>query len=154
MELIEAAKAGDAGTIQRLLAADAAEIDALGDDGFSALHYAAFQGGAAATRALLAGGANPNVVAANATRVRPLHSAAAARDAESAELLLDAGADPDARQQLGYTALHAAAHHDDEAMAALLLRHGADPSLRNEQGADARGIARARESAAVLALLG
>ena len=154
MELVEAAKTGDAGAIERLLAVDAAQVDALGEDGFSALHYAAFQGGAAATKALLAGGANPNVVADNEMRVRPLHSAAAARDVASAELLLDAGADPDARQQLGYTALHAAAHNDDEAMAALLLRHGADPTLRIDQGADARGIAQARESTAVLALLG
>jgi ankyrin repeat protein len=154
MELIEAAKAGDAGTIERLLAADPGQVDALGDDGFSALHYAAFQGGAAATKALLAGGANANIVADNEMRVRPLHSAAAVRDVASAELLLDAGADPDARQQLGYTALHAAAHNDDEALATLLLRHGADPALRNDQGADARGIAQARESTAVLALLG
>jgi ankyrin repeat protein len=154
MELIEAAKEGDAATIARLLGEDAGQVDALGGDGFSALHYAAFQGGAAATRALLAGGANPNVVADNEMRVRPLHSAAAARDVDSAELLLDAGADVDARQQLGFTALHAAAHHDDEAMAVLLLRHGADPALRTEQGADARGIAQARESTAVLALLG
>jgi ankyrin repeat protein len=154
MELIEAAKVGDAATIERLLATDEGDVDALGEDGFAALHYAAFQGGAEATRALLAGGADPNIVARNTLRVRPLHSAAAVRDVASAELLLDAGAEPDARQQLGYTALHAAAHNDDEALAVLLLRHGADPSLRNEQGATARSIAEARESTAVLALLG
>ncbi|HZB74883.1 MAG TPA: ankyrin repeat domain-containing protein [Solirubrobacteraceae bacterium] len=154
MELIEAAKAGDAATIVRLLATDEGEVDALGEDGFAALHYAAFQGGAAATRALLEGGADPNIVARNTMLVRPLHSAAAVRDVASAELLLDAGAEPDARQQLGYTALHAAAQNDDEALAVLLLRHGADPSLRNEQGATARSIAEAHESTAVLALLG
>ena len=75
--------------------------------------------------------------------MRPLHSAAAAGDAESARLLLEAGADPDARQAGGFTALQAAAQRDDEALAALLLRHGADPALRNDEGADAEGIARA-----------
>ena len=154
MRLIEAAKTGDAAGIAQGLAAEPGEVDALGADGFAALHYAAFQGGAAATRALLDGGANPNVVAENEMRVRPLHSAAAARDVASAQLLLEAGADPDARQQLGYTALHAAAQHDDDALAALLLRHGADPGLRNEQGATARSIAEANEATAVLALLG
>ncbi|MBA3406561.1 MAG: hypothetical protein H0U06_00640 [Solirubrobacterales bacterium] len=58
-------------------------------------------------------------------------------------MLLDACADPDARQAGGVTALHATAQHDDDALAALLLRHGADPSLRNDNGADAEGIARA-----------
>jgi len=154
MELIEAAKEGDAAAIARRLATEPGEVDTLGDDGFAALHYAAFQGGAAATRALLEGGANANVVARNEMRVRPLHSAAAVRDVASAQLLLEAGADPDARQQLGFTALHAAAHNDDEALAALLLRHGADPALRNDQGATARSIAEARESTAVAALLG
>ena len=122
-------------------------------DGFTALHYACFFGGAAATAVLLEAGADPSAAADNPSRVRPLHSAAAARDAESARLLLEAGADPDARQEGGFTALHAAAQHDDDALATLLLRHGADPALRNDQGADAEGIARARGSTAVLALL-
>ena len=123
-------------------------------DGFTALHYASFFGGAPAVAVLLEAGADPHVPADNPSHVRPLHSAAAARDAEAARLLLDAGADPDAQQAGGFTALQAAAQHDDEATAAELLRHGADPSVRNEQGADAAGLARASESAAVLALLG
>jgi ankyrin repeat protein len=76
--------------------------------------------------------------------VRPLHSAAAVRDAEAIRLLLEAGADPNAKEAAGFTPLHAAAHHDDEASAALLLRYGAD----------AVAIARAQGSDAVLALLG
>jgi ankyrin repeat protein len=86
--------------------------------------------------------------------VRPLHSAAATRDAESARLLLEAGADPDARQAGGFTALQAAAHHDDDALAGLLLHHGADRGLRNDDGADAEALARANGSVSVLALLG
>ena len=123
-------------------------------DGYTALHYACFFGGAGATAVLLEAGADAGAEAENPSRVRPLHSAAAARDAESVRLLLEAGADPDARQAGGYTALHAAAQHDDDASAGLLLRHGADPALRNDQGADAEGIARANGSVAVLALLG
>jgi ankyrin repeat protein len=123
-------------------------------DGFTALHYACFFGGAPAAHALLVAGADPDAEAENAMRVRPLHSAAAARDVEAARVVLEAGADPDAAQSGGFTALHAAAQHDDAAMAALLLQHGADPTLRTEQGADARGIAEANQSVAVLALLG
>jgi ankyrin repeat protein len=123
-------------------------------DGFTALHYACFFGGAPAAGALLVAGADPDAVADNATRVRPLHSAAAARDSEAVRLLLEAGADPNATQAGGFTALHAAAQHDDAATAGLLLQHGADPTLRTDQGADAAGIATAQQSVAVLALLG
>jgi ankyrin repeat protein len=40
-------------------------------------------------------------------------------------LLLEAGADPNAAQQGGITALDAARHHGDEEIARLLLDHGA-----------------------------
>ena len=151
---LDHAALGWADDLRRDLAADPELVSRRSDDGFTALHYACFFGGPAATAALLEAGADPNAEADNPARVRPLHSAAAARDAESARLLIEAGADLDARQAGGFTALQAAAHHDDEAIAALLLRHGADPALRNDEGADAAGIARANESAAVLALLG
>jgi uncharacterized protein len=123
-------------------------------DGFTALHYACFFGGAPAAGALLSAGADPDAVAGNASRVRPLHSAAAARDSEAVRVVLEAGADPNATQAGGFTALHAAAQHDDAATATHLLQHGADPTLRTDDGADAAAIARANESAAVLALLG
>jgi ankyrin repeat protein len=145
---------GWADDLRRDVAEDAELARRRSADGFTALHFACFLGGAAATAVLLEAGADPDAEADNETHVRPLHSAAAARDSESARLLLAAGADPDARQAGGFTALQAAAHGDDEATAALLLEHGADPSLRNDQGADAAGLARAAESTAVLALLG
>ena len=59
----------------------------------------------------------------------PLHSAAATRDAETryelAELLLEHGADPNARQQDEFTPLMAADQHGDERLEELLLEHGA-----------------------------
>ena len=151
---LDHAALGWAEDLRRDVAEDAELVARRSADGFTALHYACFFGGAGAAAVLLEAGADPNAEAENPSRVRPLHSAAAAGDAESARLLLDAGADPDARQAGGFTALQAAAHRDDEALAALLLRHGADPALRNDAGADAEGIARANESVAVLALLG
>jgi ankyrin repeat protein len=151
---LDHAALGWADDLRRDIAADPELVRRRSADGFTALHYACFFGGPAATAALLDAGANPETEAENPLRVRPLHSAAAARDAESARLLLAAGADPDARQQGGFTALQAAAQHDDEALAALLLQHGADPALRNDRGADALALARASEAVAVLALLG
>jgi uncharacterized protein len=150
---LDHAALGRAADLRRDLDEDAELIARRSADGFTALHYACFFGGPGAVAVLLEAGADPGAEAENASRVRPLHSAAAARDAEAARLLLAAGADPDARQAGGFTALQAAAQHDDGALAALLLRYGADPALRNERGADAADVARANDSAAVLALL-
>jgi uncharacterized protein len=150
---LDHAALGWADDLRRDGAGDADLIARRSADGFTALHYACFFGGAESVAVLLEAGADPDAEAENQTRVRPLHSAAAARDAESAGLLLEAGADPDARQAGGFTALQAAALHDDEALATLLLRHGADPALRNDEGVDAVAIAGANDSLAVLALL-
>jgi uncharacterized protein len=154
LDALDHAALGRAAELERDLATEPELAGRRSADGFTALHYACFFGGAEVTGVLLRAGADPDAVAANPSRVRPLHSAAAARDVASARLLLDAGADPDARQAGGFTALQAAAQHDDAELAGLLLRHGADPALRNDQGADAAGLARAGEAAAVLALLG
>jgi uncharacterized protein len=151
---LDHAALGWAEALRRDLTADAELPRRRSADGFTALHYACFFGGPAATAVLLEAGADPVAAAQNPSAVQPLHSAAAARDAESARLLLAAGADPDARQGGGFTALHAAAQHDDAALAAVLLQHGADPSVRHDNGADAGAIARASDSVAVLALLG
>jgi ankyrin repeat protein len=151
---LDHAALGWADDLRRDLASDEDLVTRRSPDGFTALHYACFFGGAECAGVLLAAGADPDAIAGNATRVTPLHSAAAAGDTEAARLLLDAGAAPDARQAGGFTPLHAAAQQDLGELAALLLRHGADPTLRNDKGADALGIARAQESVAVLALLG
>jgi uncharacterized protein len=150
---LDHAALGRADDLRRALAADPELVTRRSADGFTALHYACFFGGAEAAAVLLEAGADPNAEAENPSRVRPLHSAAAARDAAAARLLLEAGADPDARQVGGHTALHAAAQHDDNELAALLLRNGADPAVRNDDGADTRAIARTNESTAVVALL-
>lgn len=48
---------------------------------------------------------------------------------ELTELLLEHGADVNARGINGWTPLHAAAGRDDPVLLALLVRHGADPSI-------------------------
>ena len=107
---------------------DGLDPQARGADGFTALHLAAFFGGADAVGALLAAGADANADAENPLSVRPLHSAVAARDRESVRLLLEAGADPNVEQQGGFTPLDGARHQGDEKMVQLLLDHGAQDS--------------------------
>ena len=85
--------------------------------------------------------------------VRPVHAAAAAHDRETMRLLLEAGADPNMRQQGGFVPLHQAAHTDDVDMARLLLAHGADPALATDDGRDSVRIAADDGSTAVASLL-
>jgi uncharacterized protein len=122
---------------------------ARGADGFTALHLAAFFGGADAVRALLAAGADANADGENPLRVRPLHSAVASRDRESVRALLEAGAEPNVVQQGGFTPIHGAAHAGDAEMVRILLQHGADPEITTDDGQDARALA---EGEAALAL--
>ena len=66
---------------------------------------------------------------AAAIKVMPLHSAAATGDPEAryelAKLLLEHGADANARQQDDFTPLMAADQHGDERLRSLLVEHGA-----------------------------
>jgi tankyrase len=57
-------------------------------------------------------------------------------------MLLDHGADPNARQQQDYTPLHGAASRGDVEMAKLLLAHGADRNARASDGMTAADVAR------------
>ncbi|HEY4841818.1 MAG TPA: ankyrin repeat domain-containing protein [Terriglobales bacterium] len=128
-------------------------IDSASKDGFTALHFACFFGQADAVRMLLEHGAGVDVVAANATRVMALHSAASARNLEAAGLLLERGAPVNARQQGGWVPIHAAAQNGDRAMVELLLRHGADPALANDAGKMAAEVAKEKGHAEIAGLL-
>jgi ankyrin repeat protein len=115
--------------LRELLDEDPSLANALADDGFQPLGLASFFGHADSARLLVELGAEVNSASRNAMKVMPLHSAAAAQDPvvryEIAKLLLEAGADPNARQQDEYTPLMAADQHGDERLRELLVEHGA-----------------------------
>lgn len=120
-------------------------VNQLTVDGFPLLGLAAFFGKAEVLQLLLTAGAKPNVVVTNAMRVQPLHSAIAHGNPEvalqMARLLLQAGADPNARQERGLTPLHAAAHHGHVGLVQLLLLNGADPKAVADDGSTPQQIA-------------
>jgi ankyrin repeat protein len=154
LDALEAAAAGQTDRLRKLLNDDAAAVHAARTwEGFDAIGLAAFLGGAGCVAALLEHGADPNGDPANPFGVRPVHAAAAHRDAAAMRLLLEAGADPNAKQQGGFTPLHAAAQHDDVDVAALLLEHGADPATTGDDGRTAADLARADGGDRVLAML-
>lgn len=151
--VLEAAAAGRADRLREVLAADPEAIRERTPEGFTALGLAAFLGGPEPVQVLLEHGVDADDDADNPFGVRPVHAAGAAHDHATMRLLLEAGADPNQRQQGGFVPLHEAAHSDDVEMARLLLAHGADPSLAADDGRDAKRIAADDGSTRVAALL-
>ncbi len=82
-----------------------------------------------------------------------LPDAAEQRDEASVRILLHSGADANAAQVDGTTALHWAAYHDDAEMVGLLVRAGADVNAVNRYGASALAEASTNGNAAIIKLL-
>ena len=140
-DVLEAAALGRLDVLRAHLEGDPEALSARTPEGFTPLHLAAFFGGGPAVRVLLAAGAPADGDADNDRDVRPLHSATAAGDHDAVRALLEAGADPNVRQQGGYTPLLQAAHADDPELTRMLLEHGADRTLAADDGRDPAAMA-------------
>jgi ankyrin repeat protein len=129
LDVFEAAAVGRTDRLRDLLDADSGLASAWAEDGFQPLGLASFFGHVDAARLLVERGAEVNSASRNQMKVMPLHSAAATSDPDAryalAKLLLEHGADPNARQQDDYTPLMAAEQHGDARLTELLRQHGA-----------------------------
>ncbi|OON63068.1 hypothetical protein B0920_06545 [Massilia sp. KIM] len=137
--LVLAAREGSMRVLEVLLAHPGTDLNAQAANGNTALMMAAFKRNKQAVQALLAKGA-----AVNRAGWTPLHYAAAAGDAEIAQLLIERGArldTPSPRASGAYTPLMMAAREGQEATALLLLRRGAKAGLKNGEGLTAAQIA-------------
>ena len=129
LDVFDAAAAGDVDRLTELLDGDAELVHAWSEDGFNPLHLAAFFDRGKAVRLLLDRGADVGAVSKNDMQVQPLHSAVAADSRDVAAALLTAGADPNAKQQGGFTPLMGAEEKEAEGdMVRLLMDHGAEES--------------------------
>jgi uncharacterized protein len=146
LDVFEAAAIGDVERLRALLDDEPSLTTAWSADGFTPLHLAAFFGHPAATRLLAERGADLEARSTNeqfAFDARPLHSASAAGQREVCGVLLDAGADVNAVQHGGYTALLDAAQAGNRELAEVLLERGADASARLDDGRSAADLAAA-----------
>jgi uncharacterized protein len=134
LDVFEAATLGDLPRLRALLSGYAALAKVFSNDGFTALHLATFFSQPEAADELLRAGADVNAISNNNMKVAVINSAAASGRADVVKIVLRAGADPNARQMMGYTAMHAAAARDSVEMVQALLDAGADPFLKNDEG--------------------
>ncbi len=146
----EACALGRADLATKMLDADPALLDSFSDDGFPAIGLAVFFRQPDLACTLIERGADVNAAARNAFRVTPVHAAAAVRDAAIMQLLIEHGADVNARQQLAYTALHTAAQHGDQVMLDLLLAAGANPRAAGDDGKTPADLAAAQGHTAIV----
>jgi ankyrin repeat protein len=134
LTIFEAAAAGKINNILRLLARDPQLVNAYAEDGFQALGLACYFGHYDVAEYLVKAGAPVNSPSRNNLKAAPIQSAAAAGHEKIVKLLLRYKADPNIREQGGYTPLHAAAQNGDESMIRALIYGGADVDVQSDDG--------------------
>ncbi|MEM1177674.1 MAG: ankyrin repeat domain-containing protein [Acidobacteriota bacterium] len=155
LDLAEASAAGQMERVRELIDGEA-DVNEPGGDGFHPLTLAATYGRVEVAEALVAAGADPSSAAANPTLTTPLHGAAGCKRSEPAEKivagLIDAGADVDAEQAGGFTALHRAAGVGHTAVVKRLIDAGADATIESDLGVTAKDLASERGHLLLMAL--
>lgn len=141
LNIFEASSLGDLEKIKSILQQDSKLINTYSDDGFTALGLACFFGNYNVITFLLSKNADPNIASNNAFKVAPLHSACAISNFEIAKLLIQNGADVNARQQQGVTPLHSAAHNGQNELVHFLIQNGADCNAQTDSGKTALDMA-------------
>ncbi len=132
--IFEAAAVGKTSMVIRHLARDPMLVNAYSEDGFQPLGLACYFGHYETVEYLITAGAAINSPSKNNLKAAPIQSAAAAGHVKIVMLLLNKGADPNVREQGGYTPLHAAAQNGDTQMIRALLFNGADLTIQAKDG--------------------
>ena len=133
-DVFEASALGNLETVQRLVNSDRAFVNAFAADGFYPLGLAAYFGHPSIVEFLLKNGAEVKLAARNTQKVTALHAGASRGGAEIVKMLLDAGADPNVKQERGFVPLHSAAANGNAAVVELLLKYGARADAKADDG--------------------
>ena len=98
LNIFEAAATGKMNHIIRILARDPQLVNDYSEDGYQPLGLACFFGHLETAQYLISAGARVNTSSENKMKAAPLHSATAGRHIKLVKLLIEQGADPNARQ--------------------------------------------------------
>jgi ankyrin repeat protein len=149
--LLDAAEDGRSTDVLAALA-DGADVNARGEDGTTAVMWAAYYGDLDLVEALI--GAGADVTLANAFGTSPITEAAIQGDPEIIETLLGAGADPNFENPEGETPLMEVARTGNIEAAQALLAAGADVNAKEDWGGQSAVMwAAARSNPAMIRLL-
>jgi len=153
--IFEAAALGRADVVEHEVGEWPGWVNEKARDGFTPLQLACYFGRTDVALWLMDHGADVRAVSGNTMRLQPIHAAAAGSGdrVALATALLAKGADANARQAGGSTALHTAADNGDVALARLLLSRGADAGAKTDDGRTPADVAAANGHAAVAELL-
>jgi ankyrin repeat protein len=153
LDVFAASMAGAKERALELIAENPDLINAYSDDGWTPLHLACFFAPPGVAEALVARGADLNARSRNPMQNTPLHAAAAGRNRDAVRVLLEHGAEVNARQHSGWTALHAASQNGDVEMVRLLIACGADVAARADNQQNAMDLALGKGHQAVVDVL-
>ncbi|XP_060141568.1 caskin-1 isoform X1 [Globicephala melas] len=143
-ELVQAVKAEDVGTAQRLLqrprpgkakllgSTKKINVNFQDPDGFSALHHAALNGNTELITLLLEAQAAVDIK--DNKGMRPLHYAAWQGRKEPMKLVLKAGSAVNVPSDEGHIPLHLAAQHGHYDVSEMLLQHQSNPCMVDNSG--------------------
>jgi|GEM_PF-401579 len=150
-----AARDGDLPTVQTLVA-QGADVNAVNENGSTALHFAADKGRTEVVRFLLDHGSSVNVKAKSGST--PLLLAARSGSLETVRLLLDRGAEVNVETGAGqghinWSPLSTVAESGSLEIVRLLLSRGADPNLPNDPFIAPLGLAAGKKHGDIVRLL-
>lgn len=132
--IFAAAAKGQTDELRSLVEKDPLLLNTHSPDGFTPLGLAAFFGHAETVAALLAAGADVNLTSSESMKMPPLGSAMAVQRSDIARILIEHGANVNAKAVNDLTALHTAAARGDLESAKLLLDHDADINAASTDG--------------------
>ncbi|WP_202081165.1 ankyrin repeat domain-containing protein [Caldalkalibacillus salinus] len=154
LTIFEAAAAGRQDRVQALLEQDQSIVASYSPDGWTPLHLACFFGHYEVAEFLIQHGAPVDIRTKNEMDNLPIQTASSNKNLEIVALLLQNGADANAKQHHGgFTLLHEASLLGNVELVKLLLKHGADPHIANETGQTPIDIAKGQNFTEILALL-